>query len=355
MMSATFHDHRRQGFTLVELLVVIAIIGVLVGLLLPAVQSAREAARRMSCSNNLKQLALAQHNYHDTFQSFSVGYARPPETQVAWGDLSNYECWGWGALVLPFIEQQNLHEQLGVTEFTLKDVIAGLNPNLPHPLQVEAMQTTIPGFVCPSDANDGLSSRHRGWQGGQGAQEAGLQNWQPAISNYVGNRGTRDNHQRRNDPQGIFHYKVVGFRDVTDGTSNTFMIGERDDQFCRSGAWIGIRNPRGNQVRGFYYNIGQARSPMNAPNPPWAWNNKGNGCGFGFSSLHPSGAQFALCDGSVRFVSDSIEYNENLENDPGFPPKPGNGHQAYRDKPANVIGVYQKLAHRRDGWPIDGF
>ena len=95
----------RSGFTLVELLVVIAIIGILIALLLPAVQAAREAARRSQCSNNLKQLGLAMHNYHDTFKSLPPGWAN------AVGHGNNYALWGWGAMILPFVEQGALHRE----------------------------------------------------------------------------------------------------------------------------------------------------------------------------------------------------------------------------------------------------
>src|SRR5688572_21241712 len=101
--------HRRpRGFTLVELLVVIAIIGILVALLLPAVQAAREAARRMSCGNNLKQISLGLHNYHDTYKAFPAGWFD------FGGAANNFESWGWSAMLLPFVEQQPLHDQMGV-------------------------------------------------------------------------------------------------------------------------------------------------------------------------------------------------------------------------------------------------
>lgn len=344
---------RRAGFTLVELLVVIAIIGVLVGLLLPAVQSAREAARRMQCSNNLKQIALAQHTYHDIHQSFATGFIRPPESEVPWGQLANKECWGWGALALPQIEQGNLHDMLGVTKYSLRDVLAGLNPQLALEAdRREALTTLIPGYVCPSDANDGLVHRNRHFNGGEGTQAGGLHQpgpnqFRPAISNYMGSRGTRSGIQRSKDPQGVFHWKRVAFRDVTDGTSNTFLVGERDNEFCRSGTWIGIRNPRGAQHRGIYYNTADTRVPLNSPDPPFLYSNKADGCGTGFSSMHPGGAQFAYCDGSVRFISDSIQYNEG----PGGNDSNG-GSQA--DKPLEQnIGVYQRLAHRKDGYVVD--
>jgi prepilin-type N-terminal cleavage/methylation domain-containing protein len=133
-MSSSFRNQR--GFTLVELLVVIAIIGILVGLLLPAVQAAREAARRMQCSNNLKQLALSAHNYESSHRVFPTGYIR----------TSGGAGWGWGALMLPFMEQTALSSQLQVTRANLDTVLASPPSNMRA-----LMQTPLPTFLCPSD------------------------------------------------------------------------------------------------------------------------------------------------------------------------------------------------------------
>ncbi|MBW3597230.1 MAG: DUF1559 domain-containing protein [Planctomycetes bacterium] len=355
----------RPGFTLVELLVVIAIIGVLVALLLPAVQAAREAARRMQCTNNLKQLALGCHNYHDTYKTFPPNhlFSRPP------GQAREAEGWGWQALILPFIEQQPLHETLGVTKYTLMDVLAGNNPQAPTPLVPFLQETVIETFICPSDANStrptAPQARHFG--GGQGTRAGGWGRWRPPANNYMSSRGTRNNWPNVNnlDAHGMFSGQLGHrLRDVTDGTSNTFFIGERETQYCRGGTWIGVRNPQGNRVRGFYYNTANVRVPLNAPDPPFTWNTR-SGCSEGFASLHPGGANFAFADGAVRFISETIDTHFNQNCCAAVPGGTGccyhgigqgPGGAANKFSPGKpgwepVFRVYQRLGRRNDGFP----
>ena len=339
---------RIRGFTLVELLVVIAIIGILIALLLPAVQAAREAARRAQCTNNMKQLALAQHNYHDSFKSFSSGYIREP-----WAGVNLRERWGWHVLIMPYIEQQPLHDLLNTQGFTLEAVCAGLNLSVPDP--VATLQTFVPGFVCPSDPNDGIAHANRHFGGGLGTVAGGLGNWRPGITNYIGNRGTRWNPQVTNDPHGVLFFdSKIRFRDITDGTTNTFMIGERDTPNCRSGSWVGVRNPRGGGSRGIWTSVAHGRGVLNAPNPPFGWGSAW-GCGEGFSSFHPGGANFAMSDGSVRFVSETIEYDSANCRNLGS----GNcciyGTLASGDPRCAWFATYQKLIRRNDGFPIENF
>src|SRR4051794_12352321 len=139
----------RRAFTLVELLVVIAIIGILVALLLPAVQGAREAARRMSCSNNLHNIAIALHNYHDSLGSFPSGWLYKSTEPDFW------ESWGWSAFLLPFIEQKNLQDQLGVNVNPLRvQLDPNMNPNgVTGAAQVQTgVETPLKIFMCPSDS-----------------------------------------------------------------------------------------------------------------------------------------------------------------------------------------------------------
>jgi prepilin-type N-terminal cleavage/methylation domain-containing protein/prepilin-type processing-associated H-X9-DG protein len=333
----------RRGFTLVELLVVIAIIGVLVALLLPAVQAAREAARRMQCVNNLKQLGVATHNYHDTYQTFPSGFVR----------TSNAQGWGWGALTLPFIEQGPLHDRLQVTRANLDAVIASPPPDL-----AELIQTSLAAFHCPSDTgfdtNRILPSGNRGRNGIAGIQ--------PGMSNYKGIAGILSPQHRptgspptvSRDSRGMFFgNSQIRMADIIDGTSNTLAIGEADTLIRRSGAWVGVANTNGMAHSSVYFVLSWAgarlNQPAGSPFPPSG--NSGSpdenhgfntppGANQGFGSLHPGGANFCLADGSVRFISETIEHRPV--------------YSATGVGPTQQLGLYQRLMCRDDGQPIRG-
>ena len=294
----------RRGFTLVELLVVIAIIGILIALLLPAVQAAREAARRSQCSNNLKQLGLALHNYHDSFKCFPSGWLNKPQG-------NNYNLWGWSALVLPYVEQAALHEQLNVGDVSLEDLADALRSGN----VVGVLSQPVAAFRCPSD--DGPASNavrdQFPWQ--DGANTGRL-----ATSSYVGANDSWETERGINaaprSETGLFRENsAFGFRSIRDGSSNVIALGERKyymrtdtgrDYNSAAAVLFGVRrrnalNHRGDQVGsgcpGINHNVDVSRGASRR----------------GFSSNHPGGAQFALADGSVRFISDTIKFDAGAD------------------------------------------
>jgi prepilin-type processing-associated H-X9-DG protein len=249
-----------------------------------------------------------------------------------------------------------MYDQLDVPNYTLVELLSGANPNLPNPLPV--LQTEMPGLNCPSDANRTYplvgSERHFG--GGVGTTAGGYGNWRPSSTNYMSSRGMRNNNQTdvASDTHGMFMGVLsVRIRDVTDGTSNTFLLGERDTQNCRGGTWIGVRNPLGNGTRGFYYNTANCRVILNAPDPPLAWNSR-EGCSEGFASLHKEGANFALADGSVRFIHNDVEVRPcKLDtNGDGTVENCFDWFNPGNDLYEPVYGVYERLARRNDGFRL---
>ncbi len=214
------------AFTLIELLVVITIIGVLIALLLPAVQAAREAARRMSCSNNLKQIGLALHSYHQAIGTFPAGYI----SAVGSGGPADDKGpgWGWAAQLLPYLEQSGLHDRIR------------FDKDITDPTNAAYRTTVLPLFLCPSDGGDKTFT------------VAGSNPVLVGHSNYVGVFG---NPEITDDPgyllpestypergpthQGMF-YRNSGVRmaDVTDGASNTLFVGERSSRLAYA-TWTG--------------------------------------------------------------------------------------------------------------------
>lgn len=329
--------NRSRGFTLIELLVVIAIIAILVSLLLPAVQQAREAARRTQCKNNLKQIGLALHNYHDIYNTFPIGAQ----------DLGdNEEMWGWSASILPQLEQKNMADQLGIGTNRLREVLQDATLR-------NVLQTPIGAYICPSDPGGELmdggqlnGGSGRNMRGNGGAPAA----FRVAKSNYIGNCGYNDvNRRNNNGKRGVFqvgdNYKL---RDITDGTSNTIAVGERST-FCASGAWCGNRNPRGGGPQGADYTLGRVSIPINLKD------NRNHWCTEGFDSAHTGGAQFLLCDGSVHFLSENIDYN--LHRNATDRLRDGNGpnRTGWTATLNASLGVYQKLGIRDDGEVIGEF
>jgi len=279
-------QRQKKGFTLVELLVVIAIIGVLVALLLPAVQAAREAARRTQCGNQLRQHAIATHNYHDTHGTFPMGAGVNATSGLVWLRAT-----------LPFIEQNNLYDRWDYT----KDYYSGTgNTNL------DIIRTTIKSHICPSDTP--------------------AKTWNSTPNyNYAVNLGATDrnrtatstldaNAKFQGAPFETFTGKAYSMAAFTDGTSNTLMLSEvRQGQVgsdLRGLTWYGnhvgfnaVYGP--NSKNADVLASGFCNDPGNRP--------LGLPCSggspevFASRSRHPAGVQSALCDASVRFVPDSVD------------------------------------------------
>lgn len=285
----------KHGFTLIELLVVIAIIAILVALLLPAVQQAREAARRSSCKNNLKQLGLAMHNYHDTFGTFPILWGRSGVT--APNNCPN-ECalWGWSAMILPQLEQSALFDQLQVGDRKLQDAVADAN-------LLALMQRPIAAFRCPSDVGPPTNDQR------EVSDSTAAGTFQPvATSNYLA--ANNSNNLERDDPNGLFIPGQRGarrFRDVTDGTSNTIALGERawrlSNVTLKAGVVFGtMDDSEASSDNGLVYISGCGQYPINSTETHSVR---------GFSSQHSGGAQFLLADGAVRFISENINLNRS--------------------------------------------
>jgi prepilin-type N-terminal cleavage/methylation domain-containing protein/prepilin-type processing-associated H-X9-DG protein len=291
----------RRAFTLIELLVVIAIIAVLIGLLLPAVQKVREAAARIQCQNNLKQLALAAHQYHDARGAFPNG-VHPVET--IGGRYVNGTC--WEVELLPYFEQENLKNRWDYTDFR-NNVAGGRNATTAQVLKV---------LLCPSDPlPDPVWFVDLNPQYPQYAYARGFY----GLSSYGGNAGKRSYPISKVTRDGIFFQDSrIRMADVTDGASNTFLFGERShrdpeyDHFASSdgplakyGKWAAVHATEGGSLR---ERLLSAPVPINYQVPPT--HVPGDGaldnrlCAYG--SSHPGGANFAFVDGSVRFVSQSI-------------------------------------------------
>jgi len=351
-------NRNQRGFTLIELLVVIAVIAVLIGLLLPAVQQAREAARRVQCKNNLKQIGIALHNYHEiTSNTFPCGYMG--QTQAIGPDqgvLANYSGWGWMAMMLPEFDQSNLYNQLSSTA-VLPNFSSGLVTIFTNPISPGTIATVIPGFRCPTDVGDPLMSSTDNGVGGSpvpiyygrsnyfgvcGTDPAwvnagtpynptviptsmaydGLaasadpvpgwaigampfysaptvQTFQISLSVYAGNFG------------GTFGVNSkIGLKNLTDGSSNVIVVGERysplevngeanNTKWFGPGTWVGTPN---NHYHGPTMVMGEATNPINYNFSHDSVRPQSTG----FGSLHSGGCHFLFGDGSVRFLSQDM-------------------------------------------------
>lgn len=346
----------RQGFTLIELLVVIAIIAVLVAILLPAVQQAREAARSSQCKNNLKQIGVALHNYHETHGVF-------PQAQIR-GLVSGVErgnAFGWGAMILPMMDQSALYNRL---DFSI-GAAEGVNKTA-----TEAATGGIPGAICPSDAN---RTKVRNVWGGQ-----------PNVlntpnSSYFGSTGAYDNwgdNTNLNLSGGFFVSDPISPTNLSkfaDGSSNTIAATEKSARIWNGGAWLGIQHgdPASTdkaccQDHWLYFALlpptnDLQRFPSPLLNPSWR-----------ASSDHAGGVNALMADGAVVFISESVDHTLSTTNHATYTAVQGSGciwansggcadgtssGGAFLDKPllATKMGVWQRLHHRSDGLAVSQF
>jgi prepilin-type N-terminal cleavage/methylation domain-containing protein/prepilin-type processing-associated H-X9-DG protein len=274
------NTNRRSAFTLIELLVVVAIIGILISLLLPAVQKIREAAARLECQNNLKQMGLACHNYHDANQCLPPGYMAV--TSYVDGATDTAPGWGWEAFLLPYLEQEPLYRQIDFSQSV---------QNVP------AIQTMVKMFLCPSDNPPQSAFAVNGPTGSLVTMAA--------PSSYAATCGPDASDVAYPSGLGVFYRNSkTRFTDITDGTSQTVMIGERAWQDS-NGIWAGA--PSGAVLRPGLRNPWQFTTAP-APCLVLAHNNwiniktDADGGLDDFSSYHTSGVNVLFADGSVHFI-----------------------------------------------------
>jgi prepilin-type N-terminal cleavage/methylation domain-containing protein/prepilin-type processing-associated H-X9-DG protein len=372
---------RKRGFTLIELLVVIAIIAVLIALLLPAVQQAREAARRTQCKNNLKQMALAALNYESDNKCFPggsySGSTAPPTTLCAYP--GNFSCF---VRMLPYFDQAPLYNNVDFSGCSSSPANIALNG------------ASIKALTCPSDtmnspisfpSTKSSSAVSPGWNFNNVSSlfPATAPNYTCAFTSYAGNSGTFNfGFDNRSSPaalalfQGtIFSDSAVRISDITDGTSNTFLFGEHSkNQLFKVDPVYAVSD--GQWTSGRYYDTFFATMyPMNVglgnsgglPTAAYSYN-----APTAAGSLHIGGAHFAMADGSVRFLSNSINswpitglstdsYADDFPDhttQKKFTDATHSFYCTYLDVTSDtalVFGVYQKLSTRNGGEVVGDF
>ena len=282
---------KKRAFTLVELLVVIAIIGILIGMLLPAVQQVREAARRTCCSNKIRQIAIGLHNYESSHKHLPPGW-----TAEVWPSTPGH---GWMAFTLPFLEQSSLYDQIDFSQNVLD-------------APAETREQIWDGLFCPSSTNDSETFELISWD-----EEDTNFPINFARTHYVGSIGSSVSEELMEDGtscpsltlgtskeriDGIFYANSnTRFADIHDGTTNTIIVGERSSHVFDS-TWFGVAT---NGAYSGWRVVGWTGEP-----PKNRMNSTVHFHGFAqFNSMHPAVTMFSFCDGSTKGISDSIDHN----------------------------------------------
>jgi prepilin-type N-terminal cleavage/methylation domain-containing protein len=401
------NSRKVRGFTLIELLVVIAIIAILIALLLPAVQQAREAARRTQCKNNLKQIGLALHNYHDVHNTLPPGTAGPFNVFASETPFLGSQ-WGWGTFVLPYLDQQGTYDAIDVTRAgavtTLYANAFSTNPTETN--RYFAAHARLAVWRCPTDdsIHDGNLLRGGGGSGFSLAS-AGKANYVGNMGNYIatysafgqhsasgtdggaaGNTGTalieapldQSDTVNYTDADGaLYPGSKIRMKDFTDGTSNTLLAGERASTSGAS-VYLGARQVGGTALTGNPAGACATASPnfaVSAKQSAWVEDVLGStnealnssqvpgldqgvsepiGCiwGLQYSSRHETGGHFLLGDGAVRFITENIDHRPQIRRSQslGNPPnKPNATTGPY------TFGSYQRLGARNDGLVLADF
>lgn len=303
-----------RGFTLVELLVVIAIIGVLVALLLPAVQAAREAARRTQCSNSLRQLALACHNYHDTLLTLPSGGINTNKISISTADWCSKGSGTsetrapWSVLLLPFLEEKNLYDKFDFGKpFTSSSNVPGVSQN-------DALfKLNNPRFQCPSDPNSSRAINNTNYFGVQGGGPT------PVCTTQGGQRVFYLN--------GVLFWRSgLNLSAIIDGTSNTYMLGE--SKYCLTPTGradhfhVGWATGMKIDSFGSPYICAAAKEQPNSIKKHGGNSDTLNVQTRLFGSFHPAGLHMAMADGSVQFISSNISlalHQQTAIRDDGLP------------------------------------
>jgi prepilin-type N-terminal cleavage/methylation domain-containing protein/prepilin-type processing-associated H-X9-DG protein len=313
-------DRSRRGFTLIELLVVIAIIAVLIALLLPAVQQAREAARRTQCKNNLKQIGLAMHNYHDTYLTFPMGYTLDMTTPLP-------NAHAWGTMILPFLEQGNM-TNLYEYSHAFAAPAGPYSSTYPNSKNQQVITTKLPVYICPSSPTNGevyedidtfppltWKASASDYTAVSGFYSTLYNDFvRPITGSFPDRSGMLLDMTITNEDQSRYapttSGKIRRMGDVTDGTTNTILVGELAGRaalyqkgkqvpgYASGGGW-------GDVLNGEHWLAGSLYDGTGDGGPCII--NCTNDRGHGLYSFHTGGVHLLMCDGSVQFISANMD------------------------------------------------